>query len=185
VNIVDWQHPIKWTRLVKGVKRTENRFIVTCACGNQRPLKRADAQKVEREQPPCYKCTQRQKAKLGYKTTAEKYGKSFALPYVREYQLTHPSVLNLAMMDILDNVLFIPYEREVRCGNGLIDFVLYGTFAIEVNGYWHTFSQERDERRAKFIREQGYELLILEQADIPDAADRVMEFLGESLRVAI
>lgn len=179
MNTVDWERPILFERTVKGEVRRESRFLVTCGCcGEQRLLKRIDAKKVEQTDAPCYPCTQREKGKRGYQATIERHGQDFFLNIIRERELTNPPVLTRALMDILDNVLFIPYEREIQCGRYLIDFVIGDRFAIEVNGGVHVLHAERDARKAQFLREQGYELLVLEQADMPDAADRVREFLG-------
>lgn len=179
MNTVDWEHPIGFERVVKGETRRENRFLVTCGeCGESRLLKRIDAKKVEQTDAPCYPCTQREKGKLGYRATIERHGENFFLDLIRERELNNPPVLTRALMDILDNVLHIRYEREIQCGRYLIDFVIGDRFAIEVNGGVHVLHAERDARKAQFLREQGYELLVLEQADIPDAADRVCEFLG-------
>jgi very-short-patch-repair endonuclease len=186
MNIVDWEHPVIKMRKVKGEDRRERRFSVICGgCGETRWLKRCDALEAEQSGAACFRCTQREKARLGYKATVAKHGKDFALPYVRDYQLAHPSVLNMAMADILEHVLELPYEREVICGSYLIDFVLYGTFAIEVNGGVHVLQPDHDVRKARFLREQGYDLLVLEQADIPDASARVLEFIGACELVAV
>lgn len=174
---IDWHHPQIHTRSVKGKSRTESRYLATCACGHQRWLNRQAARKAETN--PCFKCSQRTKAPKGYAAAVEKWGSGFALNKLSAWLIAHPSKLEQQVMSIL-NGLRVLYEREVRLGNYLLDFVI-GRQVIEVNGDIHKFHVERDSRKVQAIREAGYKLLIVQEADMEIAPLLISEFLGLSI----
>ena len=176
-SIVDWHHPKIHTRTVKGKSRTESRFLATCTCGYQRWLNRQAARKAETS--PCFKCSQKAKGPKGYAAAVEKWGSGFALNKLSAWLIAHPSKLEQQVMGIL-NGLRVLYEREVRLGNYLLDFVI-GRQVIEVNGGVHKFHVERDSRKAQAIREAGYKLLVIGESDMNIAQLLISEFLGQSI----
>lgn len=131
----------------------------------------------------CRRCHLTEIAPLGYAATAARYGEKFAVAHQRTYRLENPSDLEIQMMAVLDE-LALTYEREVLVEMGdhcyLIDFVLDGWFAIEVNGSWaHQFHQERDDRKVKALTRAGYRVLVVNERDLSNGIRRhVLEFTG-------
>lgn len=151
-------------------------------CPEKRWLKASDARKNSQ----CFRCAQREKSVKGFKATCKKHGSLFAIEKVQAYQLEHPSSLNRQTMTILDE-MGIHYEREVLLEgtNFLIDFVINGCHAIEVNGAWaHSHHQQRDQHKFNLIRNAGYRLLPLDERDMPNARAIIADFLRLSPVVA-
>lgn len=166
---IDWNNPVKSTRMVRGKLRTGNSFFVTCpCCGNSRLLRADDAKKAVNR--PCQKCHASIAGKQGYKATVRKKGKDFAIECVREYRLGNPSSLELEVMKRLDSA-GIRYEREVLLNTDgrhyLIDFVIEGSIALEVQGTWaHQFHAERDYNKAGAIIRAGYTYIDLIESHV-------------------
>jgi len=176
-SIVNWSNPRLQERRVKGKTRRVNVYEVACPqCGCERWLTASDARKAERKDASCHHCSQVAKAKLGYQATAAKHGEDFALNAVQAYRLSNPSPLEAQVASILER-MGVRYEREVRCGRYLIDFVA-NERAIEVNGRVHQLHAERDARKADTLRQAGYELLVLNQRDMHNANQILGQFLG-------
>lgn len=158
--------------------RQRHKIPVTCpSCGQVRYLEPHHANPLT----PCKKCHTSRIGKLGYKATVAKHGDQFAIGFVRQYRLDHPSVLERAVMTALDQ-LGLRYEREYIYQVSprkvyLIDFVVSAgiDYFIEVNGVVHRYHLDRDTAKAAAIRAAGYPLIILTQDDInrPDLSDRI------------
>lgn len=183
MNTVDWLNPVRQPRIVNGKVRYDTRYKVTCACGNERWLRKADALKAG----PCFTCAQRAKGRKGYQATVARHGKHIATEKLQAYRLAHPSDLERQVMGIL-NRLGVQYEREVwlesvvtaKSQIYLIDFVINGRLAIEVNGDWaHQFHRERDRQKCNAIRQHGFRLLVLEEGDMPQAETILDSFLKQ------
>jgi very-short-patch-repair endonuclease len=75
--------------------------------------------------------------------------------------------------------------RSVRRANDngnryLIDFVINGCHAIEVNGGCHINHEARDQRKFNAIRDDGYRLLVLEACDLDRAEEIISDYLNLS-----
>jgi hypothetical protein len=181
---VDWTGGKLRIRHVKGIRRTEMVYSVTCPeCGRERWLKKVDALKAERQRCQCYRCAQTEKGRLGWQATCHRWGVKVAVKHLRLYRLSHPSCLERRVMRLL-NEQQISYEREVwlECPNRvcLIDFVVNGSCAIEVNGeYVHRQRTTEDAARYALIR-QRYRLLVLAECDFNEG--RVPTLLEQFLR---
>lgn len=177
---INWIYPERRERVVNGRARRESYYGVTCdRCNSLRWLRAADARKVERRGCICFACAQGKKGVKGYAATVQKYGEGFALDYVRQYRLANPSCLEIDVMAVLDD-LNVRYQREVKVGGYLVDFVVDGEFAIEVNGtYAHSHDDRQKERdRCARIEQEGYRLLIIDEPDVPDAASIIARFIN-------
>jgi hypothetical protein len=169
--LIAWERGKPRIRYVKGVRRTEIVYPVVCPnCGKERWLKKYDALKAARNMTLCYHCAQTEKARLGWLATSAKWGVKVAVKHQRNYRLAHPSNLEREVMIILDT-LGLSYEREVWCECDervyLIDFVIAGRFAVEVNGdYAHRNRHEADRRKVAALERCGYLVLTLTEADI-------------------
>lgn len=184
---VDWTTCQIRVRYVKGKRRSEATYPVRCpTCGDERWLKRHDAYKAEQMSYSCYRCSQQQKGRLGWRVTASRWGVKVAVKHQRAYRLAHPSALEQQCMALLD-ALSVPYEREVwfeqRGKVYLIDFVVADQFAIEVNGtFAHRHRAETDALKHAALR-QHYPLLILTDSDFASgqALHHLRTFLNSSL----
>ena len=174
---VKWDDAVIRTRIVKGKPRREKRYPVLCACGRERLLTKYDALRAGQ----CFHCAQREKGKLGYRATVALHGPDFALEHVQAYLLANPSPNELKVIGILRD-MGINHEREVilRYGGSkyLIDFVINGCHAIEVNGGCHILHEARDQRKFNAIRSDGYRLLVLEACDLDRAEEIISDFLN-------
>lgn len=148
-------------------------------CGQGRMLRPSDAKRAKQ----CRTCHLRGIAPLGYKATAEKYGQHFAVEVQRTYRLENPSDLERQLMAVLEE-LELPYEREVMVeaeGRAyLIDFVLFGDRAVEVNGEWvHQFHGERDARKLRALRNLGYDVMVVNETDLQNGIrSHLLAFTG-------
>lgn len=184
---VDWTTCRVRTRTVKGKSRREATYPVTCpGCGCDRWLKRHDAFKAEQMCCLCYHCAQTEKGRLGWQVTAARWGVKVAVKHQRAYRLAHPSNLEQQCMTLLDG-LGVSYEREVwfeqRGKVYLIDFVVAGVFAIEVNGtFAHRHRADSDALKQAALRQQ-YRLLILTDSDLTSgqALQQIRTFFFSSL----
>lgn len=166
---IDTTRTVRRTIRVKGKARKVIYVEVTCDCG-VRWFARADSAKHIRS---CYQCSQIIKARLGYKATAAKHGERFALRWLREWRLEHPTCLERIVAAWLD-ALNLPYEREywfITENNDvrLLDFLVNSRLVIEVNGnYWHTLpgAAERDAHKAESIQYAGFALLVLSETEV-------------------
>lgn len=168
-------------RKSKGRTRQEMIYPVTCKCGKERWLKKADAQK----DPACFNCSQRERGKKGYQATKAKCGPMFAITCVQTHRLANPSSLEKQVIGILDSY-GVQYEREVLFTQGethyLIDFVINGRQAIEVNGdYPHQFRPAHDQKKYNAMRAAGYQLLVLHESDMKSAGAILCTFLDISI----
>ncbi len=169
MSTVDWKNPQK--------RNGRTRYATTCACGNVRWLTKSDAKRAG----DCFQCSQRKKAKLGYKATVAKWGYDSALIHVQAYLLDNPSKGEQAIIQALARSGH-QFEREVifaRDENhkALLDFVVYGRYVIEFNGGCHINHRERDLYKFNAIRSAGYQLLVLEDHDLGDLDTILGEFL--------
>jgi hypothetical protein len=175
---VDWTNCQIRVRYVKGQRRTESIYPVTCPdCGHERWLKRHDAFKAEQMSCSCYHCAQREKGRQGWRVTAARWGVKVAVKHQRAYRLANPSNLEQQCMALLDG-LGVSYQREVwfeRQGKVyLIDFVVSDRLAIEVNGtFVHRHRAEDDALKHAALRQQ-YPLLILTDVDFDTAQAAVL-----------
>lgn len=182
---IDWANPVKSTRMVRGKPRTDNRYAVACpCCGNTRLLRSADAKKAAKHNRLCQKCHCQMAGKLGYKATVRNKGKDFAIECVRDYRLSNPSSLEQEVMSRLDEA-GIRYEREVLLNADvhkyLIDFVIEGSIALEVQGEWaHQFHTERDHNKATAIVRAGYTYIGL----LESYAEKVVRIVRRHLQGA-
>lgn len=181
---VDWSAPLPTKRVVKGVERVENKYPVTCPeCGHVRYLRASDARKAVRKESKCTRCTARAKGRLGYAATVARHGKTAAIQHVQAHLIAHPSDLEQRVMRVLDQ-MGMQYEREVWLQTPagkiyLIDFVIDGVFAIEVNGDWvHQYHIERDQRKMNAIRAEGYRLLVMTTGDVQNAETILPRYLN-------
>ncbi len=176
---VDWNHPEIHIR-PSGQRR--KRYQCTClVCGHTRWLEKNDAQKAEEKD--CFKCSQTKKAPKGFKAAVAKHGVGFGLDKLSAYRMAHPSSLEVEMMNILDEMQ-LPYHREVRIENKLVDFLLDDRHVIEVNGDIHKFKVAQDTHKAHVLREAGYKLLVIRDADMNIAPLLISEFVGQSIHKA-
>lgn len=145
-------------------------YCATPGCEGRwvRPI---DAARAER----CQKCHCKAIAAKGYAATVAKYGEKFAVMHQRDYRLAHPSNLERMVAGWLDEWR-VSYQREVVFEIGsvcfLIDFVIDGRIAIEVQGEWaHSWHQQRDERKLDhLINDSDYTPLVLAEVDIQNGS---------------
>ena len=124
-------------------------------CGRSRRVRQRDIGRVKQ----CRHCHLTQIAPLGYAATRAKHGENFAVRFVRDYRLANPSSLEEIVSNWLD-CQGMYFEREywfeVSDEVYLVDFVLPGYIAIEVQGTCvHQFHTERDRRKQALLREAG------------------------------
>jgi hypothetical protein len=166
---IDYSRTQQRTRLIKGKPRIDTYILMLCSCGTAWYVRQDRVKRVRQ----CYPCSQYEKALKGSAATIAKYGLFVAVRHTRQWRLEHPTDLEQIVSGWLDT-LHVPYEREYWFQTGasevfLLDFLVNGTFAIEVNGaYWHESAQalERDERKAEALRYADIPLLVLSEADI-------------------
>lgn len=147
--------------------RRETFYPVTCnRCGSERWLRKNDALKAPEI---CGRCQRSDAGKIGYRVTAQRYGADFAIKFMQQYRLTHPSKPEREVSALLD-LLGVDYEREVRLDleggdRYLLDFVirLAGSpcSAIQVNGWQHT-REKVAIRDRKLAEEIPYPLLVID-----------------------
>lgn len=160
------------------------RVAVQCpACGQSRLLAKSDAKKALARGSKCFHCSQVEKARKGYAACVKKHGAAYAVTMVQQYRLSNPSSLEQRVMQAL-NLLSVKVEREVLVVDGdrhyLVDFVLDGKLAIEVNGGCHVLHVQRDLLKANAVRRAGYRLLILTESDMRDL-ERVLRSFVEGV----
>lgn len=183
---VDWDKPYRTTRMSKGKTRSEVRYPTYCPrCHQPRLLPRHHA----RVAGLCFRCSQSQKGKLGYKAMVDRHGPTAALEHLQRWLLDHPSENELRIIQTLSE-MGLNYEREVWITtpddrNFLIDFVINGLHAIEVNGGCHINHVERDQQKYNAIRHEGYRLLVLEECDLPQARSIITDYLNPYLSVGV
>ena len=161
--------------------------VVCPECGSERWISAARAKKNTH----CKKCHNKAIARKGYEATLNKHGLKFAVRFLRDYLLEHPSSLEVQVAAMLDG-LGVSYEREYHFEPGtvrtagksyLVDFAIYcrGTLRfIEVNGFYvHQFHTERDSLKIQSIDEAGIPVLVLNEADVksPDLNQIIARFL--------
>lgn len=142
---------------------------VACpTCGVVRLLRPADARRTRL----CRKCHLTEIAPLGWQATKARHGEKAAVRFLQTYRLDHPSALEQQMIDTLDR-LGILYQREAWIEDPdtgkvyLVDFVLPGNRAIEVNGEWvHQYHFRRDAAKLDLLIRLGYEVLTLTDRDM-------------------
>ena len=182
---VNWDTPIRATRLKGGKPYSEWRYEAICTCGNRRILKKCDAKKVEQGGASCKLCQAREAGAKGYAKTKAKYGQAFGAKLIQDYRLSHPSSIELQIMAHLES-LNVSYQREVIvCDRWLVDFILDGELVIEVDGeYLHSLRDPSAESyRRKQIEQCGYPLLQIREADMPQARSLIALFILEASNV--
>ena len=94
-----------------------------------------------------------------------------------------PTQPELKVMHALQN-LFNDFESEVQIGRFVVDFYIPKLhYCLEVDGdYWHSLprSQERDYRKDKYLRNQGYRVIRISESDI-NAAECVTTLVAKRL----
>jgi hypothetical protein len=196
VELVDWSHGEIFTRTVKGKPRSETRYPVTCAdCGDVRLLKRADIAKLMKkaeasgEPPICGVCQRRNAGAKGWQVTMSRYGAKCAVRHQQQHQIAHPSSLERAIMLLLED-MHQPYVREYWFEDAdghvyLLDFVCVEMKVIEVNGaYVHSLHPDRDARKLEALRAAGFDVLVIEEADIRAgrAESMIVSFLSVEVK---
>lgn len=145
--VIDWQaselRPVARKRRVQ----QETFYPVTCStCGYTRKLRKSDALRAK----SCRRCAARE----GYRRAIAKVGPEAALGFVRAYRLGNPSSPERVVAGWLAAWDF-EFEREVIYVEGsrgyILDFVLPGGCAVEINGYWHK-TQRRSQERDALLR---------------------------------
>ena len=134
-------------------------------CGQARNVRRRDVHRIKQ----CRRCHLTQIASKGYAATQAKYGQKFAVRFVRDYRLANPSSLEQVVMNWLD-CQRVCYEREFWLEMTdqvyLVDFII-GCVAVEVNGTWaHQFHVDRDRRKLAALRDCGFAVVALSEADV-------------------
>lgn len=134
-------------------------------CGNARRVRRRDIGRAKQ----CRRCHLSSIAPRGYAATAEKFGPHFAARFVRDYRLANPSSLEQIVSTWLD-CQRVCYEREfwfeLTERVYLVDFMI-GCMAVEVQGTWaHSHHVERDRRKLEALRECGFQVVVLSEADV-------------------
>ena len=173
--------------------RRETFIPVICPlCHGETWLRRHDARKWESGRvQQCGTCQRKAAGRRGYQVTTKRYGEKISVKWLRQYLLENPSSLEVAMMLILADIGITNYSREYwlqtkasgkRRRVYLIDFVLPGYLAIEVNGEYVHSSKEakrRDMYKQRYIRKSGFKLLVIEEKDIRsgNAIDLVAAFV--------
>jgi len=157
------------------------RIPVPCPiCGQERLLTKRDAKRAQERNSKCFRCSQIEKARKGYAACVKKHGASFAVAVVQQYRLSNPSTLEQQVMNALAH-LELASEREVLVMDDerhyLIDFVIAGKLAIEVNGGCHVLHTQRDLLKANAVRRAGYRLLILTESDMSDLERLLRSFV--------
>lgn len=173
-SIIDWKRgELRPAPRANRPDQRETYYPAICICGNERWLKAADARKAEL----CGICQRRAAGKLGYAAMAAKYGEKWATRHVQAYRRENPSSLETAVAIILDD-LGVRYEREFWLATKahgkkqrvyLLDFMIAGRLAVEVNGaFVHSSddAQRRDRRKKQLLKRRGYPLLTLTESDI-------------------
>lgn len=134
----------------------------------------------------CRQCHNSQIAPLGYAATKAKYGENFAIQFVRDYRLSHLSNLEQIVRAWLQQQ-GLWFEREYWLETAdrvyLVDFLLPGSVAIEVNGSWaHSHHADRDARKLAALRSEGFTVIVLTEADVLTGAfvGRLAAVLGSS-----
>lgn len=161
--------------------RQPKRVPVPCpVCGQERLLTTSDAKRALARGSKCFRCSQIEKARKGYAACVKKHGAAYAVAVVQKYRLSNPSSLEQQVMTALAR-LALPVEREVLVMDEgrhyLVDFVIGGTLAIEVNGGCHVLHVERDLLKANAVRRAGYRLLILTESDMSDLERLLRSFV--------
>jgi very-short-patch-repair endonuclease len=148
-------------------------------CQEWRNIRARDLHKVTR----CQRCHMRRIAAKGWAKTALLYGTKFAVEKRRAWALRNPSSLEQRVMRAL-NTLGVSYEREYWLEDQdtgkvvLVDFLVGGAAAIEVDGTWaHQFHAERDAWRQALITSAGYPLLVLDESTVKDP-EQLRRYLG-------
>ena len=98
----------------------------------------------------------------------------------RSWHLRNPSGPERNIMRQLED-MGIPYEREVRYLYYNLDFVIYGTHVIEVNGgkiHTDLGNPERDQIRLQRIQ-QCYPLLVITDGNTKHCKRLIKEFLSD------
>ncbi len=146
--------------------------VTTCpTCGSERRIRVADVGRAKQ----CQRCHLTQIARRGYAATRDKYGQHFAVRFVRDYRLANPSSLEQIVTNWLEEAgIYFEGEYWFETGGGdvfLVDFMLPGCIAVEVNGAWaHSYHVERDRRKLAALRESGFQVVVLSEADIHSGA---------------
>lgn len=173
----------------------KGRVVLICPqCKQGRELRPADARRALERGSVCRLCHLSNIAPLGYEATRAKYGDKFAVHFIRDYLLKHPSRLERKVITALKRLSLSTFqaEREYLFEHGdkcyLIDFVFKRgceKIAIEVNGdYAHSFHAERDARKIAALRAEGWRVLVLTTQDVhaADLPARLAQFLGTSFQ---
>jgi very-short-patch-repair endonuclease len=176
---IDWENP----QIIDGVKR----YPVIVGCPHVRLLKASDARKAERNQSPCFMCSQKRKAKLGYAAMCARWGEKWAVRHMQAWQLKNPTRDEQRVARLLDD-LGVRYTRQYWLATKtsgkrqrvyLLDFVVDHQYVIQVNGGIHVLHVERDRRCRSLIKRRGMKLLELTTQDVRggDALPRLKQFL--------
>ncbi len=145
--------------------------VATCpTCGSERRVRVADVGRAKQ----CRRYHLTQIASKGYAATRDKYGQHFAVRFVRDYRLANPSSLEQIVLGWLERQ-GVYFEREYWFETPdrvyLIDFMLPGCVAVEVNGTWsHSYHVERDRRKLAALRDSGFQIVVLSEADVTSGA---------------
>jgi very-short-patch-repair endonuclease len=134
----------------------------------------------------------------GAKVFIERYGYPRLWRLARAWRLEHPSRHERQVMAILDG-WGLSYQREVELlgveAYVSVDFLVAGTYVIEVNGKCHydpafdhpNYPNTRaagDRERVRKLRRAGYQVLVIDYRDLAKMADlavvrqRIAEFLS-------
>jgi very-short-patch-repair endonuclease len=79
----------------------------------------------------------------------------------------------------------LKFRRQVPIGEYIVDFLCYEKMLIiEVDGGQHSWQQDHDQKREKFLEKQGFKVLRFWNHDvlknINGVAEKIMEFCGDS-----
>ena len=165
-------------------------------CGKIRYLRPSDAKKTKQ----CRHCHLKEIAPLGFRATAKKHGRYFAIdaeyiPMARDWRLANPSSLEQIVAETLSEIPGIVWQREyeVRYGDPkwFVDFVVHNghrQIAIEVQSDW--VKQQKECTRPKKIKIRTRqlhccfdELIFLEEGEVvsSDFAHHLSSLLGRTI----
>lgn len=164
----------------------QTKVPVTCACGSVRWLTPCDA----RQDRPCAHCRDVERGKKGYKATMAKHGKAATQRAILASVTNRPSYaeeivatwlieagIPFAFQQLLDT-----NPDHPKAAWFILDFVVGGELAIEVNGWGHKLP-DRQRRDLKLRKYWTGELITITTDDLRNQRQVVRENLLNRLAI--
>lgn len=162
--------------------RRETMYRVVCSeCQAERYLPLYAAEKVSREDG-CRVCSNRRNSSKGFAVLEQKYGKDFAINFLREHRLKNPSKPEQHVIALLDEQ-HIAYSREfpLKTDDGIVfyDFA-FDNVLVEVDGtYWHSRSEAkaRDAYKDALALAHGFIVVRVKEENLKAAQSQIFAAL--------